>query len=131
MKNPMNSAGVLLAILAFGFFTRPVFAQDAAKVDSTHFKVEFENDQVRVLRVTAGPGEKSVMYEQPEAVVVFLTDVLVKVTFPDGTTPERAANAGQVIWNPAEKLLPENINNKPLEAILIELKVKPAAIKKN
>jgi len=131
MKNPMNSASVLLAILAFGFFAQPAFAQDAAKVDSAHYKVEFETDQVRVLRVTAGPGEKSVMHEQPEAVVVFLTDVLVKVTFPDGTTQERAAKAGQVIWNPAEKLLPENIGNAPLEAILIELKVKPAAIKKN
>jgi len=131
VKNQLNSASVWLAILVFGFLARPAFAQDAAKVDSAHYKVVFETDQVRVLRVTAGPGEKSVMHEQPEAVVVFLTDVLVKVTFPDGTTQERAAKAGQVVWNPAEKLLPENIGNRPLEAILIELKVKSAAIKKN
>ena len=36
------------------------YAQDAAEVDPEHYKVEFENDQVRVLRITYGPGDKSV-----------------------------------------------------------------------
>ena len=57
------------------------FAQDAVKVDSKHYKVEFENDQVRVLRITYGPGEKSVMHEHPDAYAVFLTDVNGKFTF--------------------------------------------------
>jgi quercetin dioxygenase-like cupin family protein len=36
--------------------------------------VEFENEQVRVLRIGYGAGEKSVMHEHPNAVAVFLTD---------------------------------------------------------
>ena len=36
----------------------PAMAQDAVKVDSKHYKVEFENDQVRVLRITYAPSRK-------------------------------------------------------------------------
>ncbi len=63
MKNQIYSViSVLFAILIFGFLTESALAQDATKVDSTHYEVEFENDQVRVLRITYGPGEKSVMH---------------------------------------------------------------------
>ena len=37
-------------------------AQDPAKVDPKHVKVEFENAQVRVLRFTYGPHEKLPMH---------------------------------------------------------------------
>src|ERR1700735_4725058 len=37
------------------------FAQDPVKVDPKHYKVEFENAQVRILRIHYGPHEKSVM----------------------------------------------------------------------
>ena len=132
MKNQIYSViCVLLAILILVFRTESALAQDATKVDSTHYKVEFENDQVRVLRITYGPGEKSVMHEHPEGVLVFLTNVRGKYTFPDGTTEEITGKAGQTVWAPAGKHLPENISNEPLEVILVEMKVKPAATKKN
>lgn len=104
------------------FLTSGMFAQDAAKVDPKHYKVEFENDQVRVLRITYGPGEKSVMHEHPEGVVVFLTDISGKFTFPDGKTEETTAKAGQVIWTPGQKHQPENTGDKPFEVIQVELK---------
>ena len=131
MNNQMNSVCVLFAILIFGFFTQTAFAQDAAKVDSTHYKVEFENDQVRVLRISYGPGEKSVMHEHPEGVAVFLTDQHVKFTFPDGKTQEVTGKARQTIWLPAGKHLPENLTDKSFELIFVEMKVKPATTKKN
>jgi hypothetical protein len=43
-------------------------AQDPVKVDPKHYKVEAENKQVRVLRSTYGPGEKSVMHGHPACV---------------------------------------------------------------
>ena len=39
--------------------------QDPVKADPEHYKVDFENDRVRVLRVRFGPHEKSIMQEQP------------------------------------------------------------------
>jgi len=55
---------VAAALLLVGSVA-PVGAQDAVKVDGKHYKVMFENDQVRVLHITYGPGEKSVMHEHP------------------------------------------------------------------
>ena len=125
MKKQMNSVYILFAVLFFGVFTQAAFAQDATKVDSTHYKVEFENDQVRVIRISYGPGEKSVMHEHPDGVLVFLTDQNVKFTYPDGKTEEITAKAGETKWAPGVKQhLPENIGGEPLELILVEMKVK-------
>jgi len=75
---------VLLATFPLIFAAKAAIAQDAVKVDPNHYKVEFENDQVRVLRISYGPHEKSVMHEHPDSVAVFLTDQYVKFTSPDG-----------------------------------------------
>jgi hypothetical protein len=104
----------------------PAFAQDPVKVDPKHYKVEFENDQVRVLRINYGVKEKSVMHEHPNAVAVLLTDAKVKFTTPDGKSEERPSKAGTTLWTPAGKHLPENVGDKPFELILVELKGKPA-----
>ena len=57
-------------------------AQDPVKVDPTHYKVEFENKQVRVLRISYGPHEKSVMHGHPATVAVFLREGRARFAFP-------------------------------------------------
>ena len=99
-------------------------AQDATVVDPEHYKVEFENDQVRVLRITYGPMEKSVMHSHPEGVAVFLTDGNIKFTLPDGTTQDIKVEAGQVIWSPETAHQPENSGKESFEVIQIEFKNK-------
>jgi hypothetical protein len=119
-------------IIALSFcMTSGAFAQDPVKVDSTHYKVEFENDQVRVLRITYGPHEKSVMHEHPNSVAVFLTDVQGQFTFPDGKTVPVVPKAGQVMWDQGGKHLPENTGDRPFQVVVVELKGKPAAMKKD
>jgi quercetin dioxygenase-like cupin family protein len=100
-------------------------AQDAAKVDAKHYSVVIDNDQVRVLKVQYGPGEKSVMHSHPAAVAVFLTDGKVRFHAPDGKSEEAGIKAGTAMWTEAQTHLPENIGDKPLEVMVIELK-KPA-----
>jgi quercetin dioxygenase-like cupin family protein len=99
----------------------PAMAQDPVVVDARHYKVELENDQVRVLRITYGPHEKSVMHEHPASVAVFLTDGLVRFTPPDGKTVDAPAKAGAVMWDGGGKHLPENIGDKPFEVIQVEI----------
>ncbi len=64
--------------------THTARGQDAVAADSKHYTVEFENDQVRVLRVVYGPHEESVMHEHPASVGVYLTDGHIRITLPDG-----------------------------------------------
>ena len=102
-------------------------AQDPVNVDPKHYRVEFENDQVRVLRITYGPHEKSVMHDHPAGQVVYLTDSNVKFGLPGGKSEAMQGKAGQTAWAPAGKHLPENVTDKRMEAILVELKAKPKA----
>lgn len=98
------------------------FAQDPVKVDPKHYTVISENDRVRILKIHYGPHEKSVMHHHPDSVVTYLTDVHVKFTLPDGTSTESTGKAGEAMFTPAGNHLPENLSDKPMDAILVELK---------
>jgi len=116
MSRALYSALFLLALSV------PVMAQDATKVDAKHYKVEFENSRVRIVRVHYGPHEKSVMHSHPAGVAIFQADGRVKFTFPDGKTEERDMKAGQAIYTPAIRHLPENLTDNDMEVVLVEMK---------
>ena len=117
----------LLLAVALCLTAGAAFAQDPVKVDPKHYKVMFENDRVRVLKIHYGPHEKSVMHSHPDAVATFLTDANIKFTMPDGTSQMSTGKAGDTVWNPAGKHLPENMGDSAFEAVLVELKGKSAA----
>jgi quercetin dioxygenase-like cupin family protein len=119
------------AVLFLLLMASLAMAQDPVKVDPNpkHYKVEFENEQVRVLRVHLGPKESSPMHEHPPSVVITLTDVRLKFALPDGKTEERTATAGSVRYRAPIKHAAENLNDKDFEAIEVELKAKSAASK--
>jgi len=104
-------------------------AQDAVTADPAHYTVEFENEQVRVLRVVYGPGEKSVMHQHADSVAVYLTDGHLRITFPNGRTGEPRVKSGQSMWHPAGAHLIENLGDTRFELVLTELKTPLAAIK--
>jgi quercetin dioxygenase-like cupin family protein len=95
---------------------------DPVKVDPKHYKVEFENERVRVLRISYGPGEKSVMHSHPNAVAVYLNDGMTRMTTPDGKSEDIAAKAGAARWTPAGNHLPQNVGSQPSQVVLVELK---------
>ena len=99
-----------------------VSAQDAAKVDSKHYTVISENDQVRILKVHYGAHEKSVMHSHPNSVAVSLTDAKGQFTFPDGKKQDFTFKAGDAVYSPAGTHLPENTGDAGMDIILVELK---------
>ena len=117
--------GFFLILFVLALAVPSALAQDPVKVDSKHYSVEFENAQVRVLRVKYGPHEKSVMHRHPNSVAIFQTDAQVKFTFPNGKSQDASGKAGQVTWNTATTHLPENTGEQPFEVIVVELKSKP------
>ena len=96
--------------------------QDPVNVDPTHYSVEAENERVRVLRAKYGPREKSKMHGHPAHLAVFLTDGRFRFTYPDGKSEEITGKAGQVLYLDALDHDPENLSDRPFEAILVELK---------
>ena len=128
----MKQIGCLLCLLCLTAVGAT--AQDAVKADPKHYKVEYEDAQIRVVRIKYGPHEKSVMHEHPLGTcTIFLTDEHVKDITPDGKTSEDKNKAGTVACTPPkpgkELHQPENLSDQPLEIILVERKVKPAAAK--
>ncbi len=117
----------LFAVLLSGFFAETASAQDPTQVDSKHYKVVFENEQVRVVRITYGPGEKSVMHYHPAGVAVFLSDSQVRFTSADGKTVDVTGKRGQATWEAAGMHLPQNTGDKPMEVMLVEMKGKQDA----
>ena len=120
----MRRQFIVTASLALFALAVPAMAQDAVKVDPKHYKVEFENDKIRVLRINYGPHEKSVMHEHPANFAVFLTDGKAQFTMADGKVVDAPVKAGTTQWDAGGKHLPENIGDAPFEVIVVELKDK-------
>ena len=105
----------------------PAAAQDPVKVDPGHYKLIYEDATIRVLRLTFGPREKSVMHEHPFGTCeIFLTEFHGKSTDPAGEVTTEDHEPGEVACDPVRpgvhRHLPENIADTPFELILIERK---------
>ena len=98
---------------------------DAVTADPKHYRVSFENDVARFLRVKYGPGEKSVMHRHLPGCAVFLTDQTFNFTIPDGTTEPASVPAGAVGCSDGNVHLPENIAGEA-EFIMVEFKDRAA-----
>ena len=74
-----------------------LFAQDPVKVDPAHHKVEIDNADVRVLRITFAPGDKAPLHEHPNSVAIFLSDGLNRLTPPGQKPTENPQKRGDVV----------------------------------
>ncbi|MGH9666050.1 MAG: hypothetical protein ACRD9L_16615 [Bryobacteraceae bacterium] len=98
-------------------------ALDPVKVDAKDYKVQFENDQVRVLRVRIGPHASSPMHHHTlNRVVVYLTDQNFRVTTADGKVQTSMHKAGDVSWGGPAQHTEQNLRGKPFEVAVVELK---------
>lgn len=118
----MRKIGICSVVVCGLLLAHTAMAQDPAKVDPEHYKVEFENDQVRILRIGYGPYYKGVLHEHPASLVVWLTDGDGIITSADGKVEEIHAKAGEVTWMEPAKHRGENTSDKPFELIQVELK---------
>jgi hypothetical protein len=112
----------LLGIILMGLSVTTAMGQDPAVVSPSNYKVELENQWVRVLRLKQGPHEKTATYTIPASVIVYLTDSDQKFTGADGNSREVKHKAGDVSYTDAVEQTQENLSSKPLEEIITELK---------
>ncbi len=101
----------------------PTSPLDPLKIDPKHYKLEFENGQARVFRVTMGPHASSPMHEHTlKRVVTYLTDANVRVTSSDGKVETQRHKAGDVVWGEHAKHSEQNLSDQPFEVVVTELK---------
>ena len=119
--NPFNIVEVELKKPGGGMFNASTL--DPLKVDPKHYKLEFENDQVRVLRVAVGAHETAPMHEHAlNRVTVYLTDQKFQVTTADGMMETVQHKAGDAAWGTPLKHKEENVSDQPFEAVVVEIK---------
>jgi len=101
----------------------PASPLDPVKVDPKHYVVEFENPQVRLLRVKIGPHESTPLHKHSvNRVVTYLTDQDFKVTSEDGKVERVKHKAGDVAFSGPATHKEENMSGSPFEVVVTELK---------
>ncbi len=117
---PIAAAGLLLAC------GEPQAEQeypDAVTADPDHYSVEFENDAVRLLRITYGPGEASSIHRHPANCSIALGPSSWRMTDAQGeVTEDDGGEMGVVGCTEGEVHLPENSGAETSELILVEFK---------
>lgn len=114
---------ILTVVIAFmlAALAAPAFAQDPVKVHPDMYKVELENAQVRVLRVTVPAHQKTELVDLHDIVVVPLTDYSILHTDAAGKVTELPRKAGKATWVDSGSRMIE-AGDKPVEAVLVEIK---------
>jgi len=113
---------VTLKLLLFALFVIPAGAQDAAMVNPKIVTVEFENDEVRVLRARYEPRDRLEMHSHPAKAEVQITEGTLRIFTPDGKWRDDPGKAGEFFWLEPTRHAVENTGNGPVELVEIEMK---------
>jgi hypothetical protein len=84
--------------------------------------LEFENDSVKVSRVTIGAGEKRPQGARADRVLVWLTDAHHVRVEPNGKREVIRRKAGEVAWRTRSEHEIENIGANSVEVVIVEIK---------
>jgi hypothetical protein len=96
---------------------------DGVRVDPKDFKLELDNAQVRVIRLKIGPHQSVPMHEHILSYMqVPITDQNIRETSADGKSETIQRKAAQYAWRAPAKYKIENLDDKPYEAVIVEVK---------
>jgi quercetin dioxygenase-like cupin family protein len=97
-------------------------AQDELVTDPSIAKVEFENDLVRVVRVSYTGHQKSHMHSHPERYAVTITNNDIRFYLPDGSSQLSKRAAHEAFWSEPLIHQVENASDTPMQDLEIEFK---------
>ena len=112
----------IITAFVLGVGLTSVHAQDPAVVNPKTIHIKFENDRVRVLEAILPPGVKEQVHSHPAYVIYVQEGGRYRNYAADGKITEGAFQAGDVIFREPLTHAAENIGDKPLHMILVELK---------
>jgi quercetin dioxygenase-like cupin family protein len=94
---------------------------DPTVTNADHYRVILENDKVRVLEYTDGPGDETTPHEHPDSVMYTLSSFKRRLMSGDFQM-EVELDAGTVLWLPAQQHHAKNIGQTPTHVVFVELK---------
>jgi quercetin dioxygenase-like cupin family protein len=118
----MKTVNVLSAVLFVSLASVALVAQDPVKVESTHYKLMFENPSVRVLKIDYAAGSKSAMHQHPDAIVVALDAAKVRFGSADGKSVDSDMANDSALYTPATTHTVTNMGTARVQSVLVEFK---------
>ena len=97
-------------------------ARDALQVDTQHYRLEFDNEKMRVLRLTLKPAETVPMHDDKDALAVCLNECHVRFMSPNGRSEDIHMESGTSRWVYGDTRSEKNLGTKPVEMLFIETK---------
>jgi quercetin dioxygenase-like cupin family protein len=100
-------------------------SHECTVADPEHYRLEFENEYVRVIRCRIPGRDKVKMHNHPfGSVVIFMTDQNLHQTLENGTTEEAHNKAGHVLWGTGSQArhMGENITDQLYEYLRVDVK---------
>ena len=94
---------------------------DPIAVNPQHYRLVFENDRVRVLEYSDGPGDSTGTHSHPDSVMVTLTSFARRLR-SGGREVDVELGAGQARWLDAQEHSGTNTGSSPTHCLFIELK---------
>lgn len=95
---------------------------DPVITNPDHYKVIFENDQVRVLEYTDRPGDMTTPHEHPNSVMYTLSAFRRRLYSGENEQRDVEMAAGLTGWLPAQQHSGHNIGETDTHVIFVELK---------
>jgi hypothetical protein len=100
----------------------PWSERDSVNLDPRHFRVALENEHVRVLQMRLNPREGTMESQFPDRLEISLQDTHLSDVDIDGKSHELRRNAGSVTWEKARLHSTVNLDDQPLDNLIVELK---------
>jgi hypothetical protein len=100
-------------------------SHECTAVDPEHYRLEFENEYVRVIRCRIPAHDKVKMHNHPfGSVIIFMTDQNLHQTLENGATEEAHNKAGHIVWGKGspKQHMGENTTGQPYEYIRVDIK---------
>ena len=99
-------------------------SNDAVRIAPHMHKTIFENEKIRVLKVTVKPKDRAEMHRHPENMNYVLSTGKLRFIKPDGLQSDVTLTEGQVTFSRAGSHIVENIGDSEVQTIQVEFKEK-------
>jgi len=96
--------------------------KDAVQADPKHYKVELENEHMRVLRLVLKPDEVAPVHDDRDALFVCLKECHLRLARPGGRGQDIHLQAGESRWIYGDTRSEKNLGSQLLEMLVIEAK---------